>query len=135
MQELSTEIFYLFLTTLFCGVLWIPYVCERFIRIGIKNTCGYKDNTINIPDWAIRAKSAHLNLIENLPLFGILIFIITFLDLNNSQTQLGSIIFFYSRLLHYFCYLFAVPWLRTGFFLLSWIGLIMLSIQIVTYIY
>ena len=37
MQELSTEIFYLFLTTLVCGVLWIPYVCERFIRIGIKN--------------------------------------------------------------------------------------------------
>ena len=60
---------------------------------------------------------------------------LTFLDLSNSQTQLGSIIFFYSRLLHYFCYLFAVPWLRTGFFLLSWIGLIMLSIQIITYIY
>ena len=35
MQELSTEIFYLFLTTLFCGVLWIPYVSERFIRIGL----------------------------------------------------------------------------------------------------
>ena len=94
MVLIKTELFYLFLTTLFCGLLWIPYVTERFFRFGIKITCGYKDNTINIPNWAIRAKSAHLNLIENLPLFGILIIIITYLDLSNSQTQLGSIIFF-----------------------------------------
>ena len=62
---IKTELFYLFLTTLFCGLLWIPYVTERFFRFGIKNTCGYKDNTINIPNWAISAKSAHLNLIIN----------------------------------------------------------------------
>ena len=36
MQELSTEIFYLFLTTLFCGVLWIPYVTERFLELVLK---------------------------------------------------------------------------------------------------
>ena len=72
----------------------------------------------------------HLSLV-----FEDLFSLITFLDLSNSQTQLGSIIFFYSRLIHYLCYLFAVPWLRTGFFLLSWIGLIMLSIQIITFIY
>ena len=66
---ITTELFYLFLTTIFCCLLCIPYVTERFFRFGIKNTCGYEDNTINIPNWAIRAKSAHLNLIENLALF------------------------------------------------------------------
>ena len=65
MQELSTEIFYLFLTTLFCGVLWIPYVTERFLRLGIKETCGYKDNAVNVSEWAVRANRAHYNLVEN----------------------------------------------------------------------
>ena len=134
MQELSTEIFYLFLTTLFCGVLWIPYVTERFLRLGIKETCGYKDNTVNISQWAVRAKLAHFNLVENLILFGILVFILSSLDLSNEQTQIGSSIFFYSRLLHYFCYLFRVPWLRTGFFLISWIGLLMISLQILIFL-
>ena len=69
-------------------------------------------------------------MIENLPLFAILIIIIHLFELNNFQTQTGSIIFFYSRILHYFCYLFAIPWLRTGFFLTSWLGLLIISIQI-----
>ena len=93
MQELSTEIFYLFLTTLFCGVLWIPYVTERFLRLGIKETCGYKDNAVNISEWAVRAKLAHFNLVENLILLGILVFILSSLDLSNEQTQIGSSIF------------------------------------------
>ena len=134
MQLFSTEVFYLFLTTVFCGVLWIPYVMERFFRIGIKETCGYNDKNIDIAQWAIRAKSAHLNLIENLPLFGILVFVINALELSNDQTQIGSIIFFYSRLLHYFSFFFAVNWLRTGFFLLSWTGLLIISIQIFIHI-
>ena len=135
MQELTTEIFYLFLTTLFCGILWIPYVTERFLRLGIKQTCGYNNNTVNISEWAIRAKQAHFNLVENLILFGILIFILSSLNLSNYLTQIGSTVFFYSRLLHYFCYLFKIPWFRTGFFLLSWISLVILSIQIINYLY
>ena len=135
MQELTTEVFYLFLTTLFCGILWIPYVTERFLRLGIKQTCGYNDNTFSISEWAIRAKKAHFNLVENLILFGILIFILSSLDLSNYQTQIGSTVFFYSRILHYFCYLFKISWFRTGFFLLSWIGLVIISIQIINYLY
>ena len=53
MVLIKTELFYLFLTTLFCGLLWIPYVTERFFRFGIKNTCGYNDNTINIPNLSL----------------------------------------------------------------------------------
>ena len=64
MTQIATEIYYLFLITAFCGLLWIPYVFERFYRIGIKETCGYNDKSINIAPWAIRAQSAHKNLIE-----------------------------------------------------------------------
>ena len=51
MQELSTEIFYLFLTTLFWSFM-DPIRHRRFLRIGIKETCGYKDNTVNISEWS-----------------------------------------------------------------------------------
>ena len=33
---IKTELFYLFLTTLFCGLLWIPYVTERFLDLELK---------------------------------------------------------------------------------------------------
>ena len=135
MSSLNTEIYYLIIVTFFCGLLWIPYVTERFFRIGIKETCGYGDKNINIPQWASRAKLAHLNLIENLPLFAILIIVVTLLEKNNEQTATGSIIFFYSRLLHYFIYVFGIPYLRTALFLFSWFGLLVISISLLSYIF
>ena len=135
MTSISSEIYYLILVTFFCGLLWIPYVMERFFRIGIKETCGYGDKNINIPQWASRAKLAHLNLIENLPLFAILIIVITFQDYNNQQTETGSMIFFYSRILHYFIYVFGVPYFRTLFFVASWIGLIIISVPLLSFIF
>ena len=38
---------------------------------------------------------------------------------NNLQTATGSIIFFYSRVLHYFIYVFGIPYLRTALFFFS----------------
>ena len=135
MASISSEIFYLILVTFFCGLLWIPYVMERFFRIGIKETCGYGEKNINIPQWASRAKLAHVNLIENLPLFAILIIIITFQDYNNQLTETGSIIFFYSRIFHYFIYVFGVPYFRTLFFVASWIGLLIISVPLLSFIF
>ena len=135
MTPLTSEVYYLILITLFCGLLWVPYVTERFFRIGIKETCGYGEKNINIPQWATRAKLAHVNLIENLPLFAILIIVITFQDYNNQQTETGSIIFFYSRILHYFIYVFGVPYFRTLFFVASWIGLIIISVPLLSFIF
>ena len=135
MTSISSEIYYLILVTFFCGLLWIPYVMERFFRIGIKETCGYGEKNINIPQWASRAKLAHVNLIENLPLFAILIIIITFQDYNNQLTETGSIIFFYSRIFHYFIYVFGVPYFRTLFFVASWIGLLIISVPLLSFIF
>ena len=135
MTPLTSEVYYLILITLFCGLLWVPYVTERFFRIGIKETCGYGEKNINIPQWASRAKLAHVNLIENLPLFAILIIVITFQDYNNQQTETGSMIFFYSRILHYFIYVFGVPYFRTLFFVASWIGLLIISVPLLSFIF
>ena len=135
MTPLTSEVYYLILITLFCGLLWVPYITERFFRIGIRETCGYGEKNINIPQWATRAKLAHVNLIENLPLFAILIIVITFQDYNNQQTETGSIIFFYSRILHYFIYVFGVPYFRTLFFVASWIGLIIISVPLLSFIF
>ena len=135
MTPLTSEVYYLILITLFCGLLWVPYITERFFRIGIRETCGYGEKNINIPKWATRAKLAHVNLIENLPLFAILIIIITFQDYNNQLTETGSIIFFYSRIFHYFIYVFGVPYFRTLFFVASWIGLIIISVPLLSFIF
>lgn len=135
MPSLTSEIYYLILITLFCGLLWVPYVMERFFRLGIKETCGYGDKNINISPWASRANLAHSNLTENLPLFAILIILISILELNNQQTETGSIIFFYSRILHYFTYIFAIPFLRTFLFLASWISLLIISVPLLSIVF
>ena len=135
MPSLTSEIYYLILITLFCGLLWVPYVMERFFRLGIKETCGYRDKNIKISPWASRAKLAHSNLTENLPLFAILVILISILELNNQQTETGSIIFFYSRILHYFIYTFAIPFLRTFLFLASWISLLIISVPLISIVF
>ena len=65
----------------------------------------------------------------------ILIIVITFQDYNNQQTETGSMIFFYSRILHYFIYVFGVPYFRTLSFVASWIGLLIISVPLLSFIF
>ena len=93
---MEPELFYLLLSVGLCGLLWIPTVVERVFRIGLAETVGNNPDDKNAPDWAIRLKSAHRNLVDNIIIFGILILILQVVEKSNNTTGFASLIFFLS---------------------------------------
>jgi uncharacterized MAPEG superfamily protein len=81
--------------------------------------------------WAGRAARAHLNLLENLILFTILVLVAQATGRFNATTALGAQIFFWARVAHAAIYLAGIPWLRTLAWLASIVGLAMIFLQLV----
>ena len=116
------ELFYLLLSVGLCGVLWIPIVIERVLRIGLSETVGNNLDEKMVPEWAKRLKRAHRNLVDNIIIFGILILILQVADKNSDTTGFASLIFFYARLVQSMSHIFGVTWVRTISFLIGWLA-------------
>ena len=126
-----SELYYLLLSAGLCLVLWVPYVLERILNWGLLDTVGFPDNPPTQAKWAVRLKAAHYNLIENIIPFAILVFLLHSMEVSNSQTMLGASLFFYGRIAHAICHALAIPWLRTGGFLASWLGMIIIFLNLI----
>jgi uncharacterized MAPEG superfamily protein len=108
--------FWLLATTGFTACLWIPYVVDRFIRLGIMR--GLANPRVSDIDeqspWAGRARRAHANAAENLVVFTPLA--LATLHYGLGRTALASSAsagYFVARLTHYAVYTAGVPVLRT----------------------
>ena len=128
---MSTEILYLVLSAGLCGILWLPYLVERVFNQGLIDTAGYPEKIAEPAKWAQRSKSAHNNMLENLPIFAILILCLTILEISNANTVLAACLFFYARVVHAVVFTLGVPWIRTLAFVASWIANIILFLNIV----
>ena len=74
-----------------------------------------------------RASRAHSNMLENLPLFAALVLIVHVAGLSSDASVLGAQIFVIARLAFAIIYIIGIPWLRTAAFLISVVGLVMVS--------
>ena len=126
-----SELYYLLLSAGLCIILWVPYVLERILNWGLLDTVGFPDNPPPQAKWAQRMKSSHYNLIENIVPFAILVFLLHSMEVSNSQTMMGAALFFYGRVVHAICQTLAVPWLRTGGFFASWVGMVMIILNLI----
>ena len=75
-------------------------------------------------------KQAHSNAIENLVVFGLLIFVAQAAGANNETTAFASAIYFYARIVHFVTYSLGVPWVRTLAFAVGFMCQISLALQI-----
>ena len=128
---MSSEILYLVLSAGLCGILWLPYLVERIFNQGLIDTAGYPEKIADPAKWAQRSKLAHSNMLENLPIFAILIICLNILEVSNANTALAASMFFYSRVVHALVYTLGIPWVRTLAFVVSWIANIILFLNIV----
>ena len=63
---MKPELFYLLLTAILTGVLWIPVVIGYVTARGLLAPEDYKvAPTSPLPDWVNRANRAHMNAVEN----------------------------------------------------------------------
>ena len=132
---MTTELQYLVLTGILSILLWVPYITNRIFLWGIGTFLnnypeGYPKDEPVPSMWAQRAKRAHLNLVENLPAFAIVVLVANHVAPGAESAIFCSKIFFFSRIAHAFVYILAIPFLRTPLYLVGWFATLMIGFSV-----
>ncbi len=127
---MSTGLVYLGLSAGLCLVFWIPYILARIQAWGLSDAVGYPDQPPAEAAWAVRARKAHANHIENLAPFAALVLVAELTGQAGGLTAFGAALFFWARLVHYVVYAMGVPWLRTLAFAAGWLGMVLIFVEI-----
>ncbi|HSN21389.1 MAG TPA: MAPEG family protein [Usitatibacter sp.] len=127
---MTTEIQYLVYSAALTGLLWIPYVLDRFVTWGIADTVGYPAQPKPQSPWAERLIKAHRNAVENLVVFAALVLAAHAAGVSNAAVAGAALLYFWARVVHALAYTFAVPWLRTLGFVAGFVAQAIVAWQI-----
>lgn len=129
---MSAELSFLTYSILLTIFLWVPYILNLISVGGLINAVSFPENPAPLADWAKRLKSAHYNAVENLVAFAPLVIVVEILEINSGATELSCLIYFIARIVHAFSYTFAIPWVRTISFAISFFAMMGIAYQILT---
>jgi uncharacterized MAPEG superfamily protein len=101
------------------------------LQVGLPALAGNRQNLPQIAGWADRAVRAHRNMLENLVLFAALVLVAQVAGKANATTALGAELFFWARLVYVAVYLIGIPWVRTGVWGVSVVGLLLIFRQLI----
>ena len=101
------------------------------VQVGLPMLAGNREGMPEIKGWGGRAARAHRNMLENLVLFTILVLVAVLADKTNGTTLLGAQIFFWARVAYALVYIAGLPWIRTGVWAVSVVGLAMIFLQLI----
>ena len=99
-------------------------------QIGLPVLAGNRDDLPRVTGWAGRAQRAHLNLLESLAIFAIVVLVANAAGRANATTALGAQLFFWGRLAYAIVYLIGVPWVRTLVWGVSVAGFVLVFSQL-----
>lgn len=99
-------------------------------QVSLPVLAGNRDDMPPLTGWAMRATRAHLNMLESLTMFAILVLVGFATDRLNETTALGANLFFWGRVAYSFIYLAGIPWLRTLVWGVSFVGLLVILSQL-----
>ena len=120
MLTLTPDLMWLTLTLLLTSLFWVPYILQLIVQLGpvqaIWDPTGAHPHDA---DWALRAKRAHYNAVENLVVFAPLVILVSALGMNNALTAGAAMVFFFARAAQYFVHVLAIPAVRTLLFLVG----------------
>jgi uncharacterized MAPEG superfamily protein len=128
--ELSAELHFLVWSVALCLVQMVVAVAGATLQVGLPRLAGNREPLPELTGWAGRATRAHLNMLESLVLFAALVLVAQVVGLVNEMTALGAQLFFWARLAYAVIYLIGIPWLRTGVWAISLVGLILILLQL-----
>jgi len=101
------------------------------VQFGLPELAGNRESLPPATSWAGRAYRAHRNMLESLVLFAVLVLVTEITNKNSAMTGLGAQLFFWARLAYAVVYVIGVPWVRTGLWGISVVGLILIFLQLV----
>src|ERR1700759_498756 len=128
---MTRALFWLTLTVLMTGLLWVPYVLNRCQIRGLGGamanpTRGDKPQA----EWANRLMFAHDNAVENLIIFAPLVLILNAADVSTPTTVLACAVYFWSRVAHLIVYPLGLPVFRTLAFCVGFAAQAVLAVVI-----
>ena len=127
---MSMDLKYLLFTVILAFVQVVIAASAANQAVGLSTLAGNREGMAPLTGFAGRAKRAHLNMMENLPLFAALVLIAAVAGKANATSAMGAMIFFWARLVYAVVYLIGVPWLRTVVWAVSVIGMVMIVAQL-----
>jgi uncharacterized MAPEG superfamily protein len=101
-------------------LLWMPYVIDRFVKLGIGRTLGNPkpSDADEQSAWAARAKRAHANAVEGIAVFAPLALLAVQSGLGSTPLVVRACAtYFLARVAHYVVYTAGAPVARTLAFL------------------
>jgi uncharacterized MAPEG superfamily protein len=101
------------------------------MQVGLVALAGNREGLPEIKGWAGRAARAHRNMLENLVLFAALVLVAAAAGKTNGTTLMGAQIFLWARVVYAGVYIAGIPWLRTGVWVVSVVGLAMIFLQLI----
>ena len=111
---MTRELFWLALTVILTGVLWVPYILNRCQVRGLTGAMANPSrNDKPHAEWATRMMFAHDNAVENLIIFAPLVMILDSLNISSPTTEIACATYFWARLAHAILYTFGVKVLRS----------------------
>jgi uncharacterized MAPEG superfamily protein len=129
---MTTDLSYLAYTAMLTAALWIPYIVCQVTTNGFLAPENYVDPAPRpVPLWGQRAHRAYLNAVECFAPFAALVIIAHIAGKSDAMTAFWAMSFFWLRLAHAVVYLFAIPYVRTLVFTLSFVAVVGLFWEVV----
>lgn len=123
------------LSAMMTALFWVPYVLDRFVTVGLWGSMQNPSAASEARQsaWALRAKHAHANAVENLVVFAVLVLVAHALGrADSSMVTTAALLYFVARLVHFIVYTAGVPGVRTLAFLGGFAAQIMVALAIFT---
>ncbi|KZD21444.1 MAPEG family protein [Tardiphaga robiniae] len=128
---MTRELFWLTLTVILTGLLWVPYIINRIMVRGVSGALANPSrNDKPQAEWANRLMFAHDNAVENLIVFAPLVLILNAADVSTPTTVLACAVYFWSRVVHLIVYTLGLPIFRTLAFVVGFIAQAVLAVAI-----
>src|SRR6266446_2971695 len=129
--SMTRELFWLTLTVILTGLLWIPYIIDRSRVRGLSGAMANPSrNDKPHAEWATRLMFAHDNAVENLIIFAPLVLILNAIDYSSKWTVLACAVYFWARVAHLIVYTLGLPVFRTLAFTVGFLAQAVLALAI-----
>lgn len=131
---MTPDLTWLAWTAVLTAVLWIPYIVGQVVTTGVITADSYRDPTPpEVPAWVKRCNRAHLNAVESLAPFAVVVLIAYLIGAANETTALWAAIFFFARLAHAVVYWFGIPYVRTLAFAVGLIATLVIFYEVASF--
>ena len=130
-KPMTRELFWLTLTVILTGLMWVPYIINRCQVRGLSGAMANPSrNDKPHAEWATRLMFAHDNAVENLIIFAPLVLILNSIDYSTKWTVLACAVYFWSRVAHLIVYTLGLPVFRTLAFTVGFLAQAVLALAI-----